>query len=477
MLKTRTSATLAVLLAWYGGHAQLSAYVETKTFHDAVRGAMVDINMAVVGGSAIEAPNAHGFLQARIEAVTIVSRGEAVVDYRKTEILGPEHADTIPRDFLHQEHFDLSPGSYDLEVELKDLNGPADALPSVFKGPLVVASPGTDLAFSDVLLIEPPTGPADGLVPFISTYYPSSIKTLAFHVQLYNADKVFGQDSLFLLSYKVLRHEDRRVAGAYQKLSRVQARPSQQVTAQFDISALPSGNYLLRFEAADRHGTVVAERELFFQRNNPVQYDLGDLSSVNTQGSFVDAYTDADTLAEFIRSLRPIASDLERKIIDDRWKDRDMAMMKSFFYSFWYNRNGYDPEGAWRRYERTVYEVNRLYGCRIKQGYDTDRGYVHLKYGPPNTIMDQANDAAGYPYQIWHYYRVGKYSDKRFVFYLPDRVTGCYELLHSEVPGEIKTPNWNQVLHAANTPMNNVQNTTVPLGHGEQVQDFYNMPR
>ena len=459
--------------------SQVAAYVETKVFQDPTRGALADVNIAVVGNSVAHAANPHGFQQARIQAITIIGQGETVVDFRKTEVNGPEHLDSAMSDFLHQEHFNLKPGEYDLEVELTDLNAP-DVPAAKFKGPLVIAAPGNDLRFSDVLLTErvisDPSGSAS-LVPYISTYYPASARNLGFHVELYNADMVFGADSLFLLTYQISSYEDRKVVGSFRKQARAKAVPVIPITAQFDISALPSGNYLVVFEAADKQGKVLASQEQFVQRNNPVNYDMGALASADVGVTFADAYADKDTLAEYIRSLRPIATDLERKIIDDRWKDRDLHLMQRFFYSFWFNRNGYDPEGTWHRYEKLVAEVNRIYGCRIKRGYDTDRGYVHLKYGPPNTIMDQANDADGVPYQIWHYYRAGRYSDKRFVFYLPDRVTGCYELLHSEVPGEIKTPNWNQIIHATSVPMNNVQSTAVPLGHGEQVQDFFNTPR
>lgn len=477
MTSTRCTAALAALSPLIA-IAQLSAFVDTRIFFDPTKGALVNVDLAVLGASTVEAPNAHGFQQARVEATTIVSKGDSVADFRKTEILGPEHADTVARDFIHAEHFNLAPGEYDLEVELLDLNAGPNVAPVKFKGPLVVQALGSVPAFSDVMLIEPykEYGGGTALVPFVSTYYPPEVTTLAFHVELYNTEKLFGTDSLFLLTYSIARMEDHKVAGMFQKRSRQRAAEVLPITAQFDISALPSGNYLLTFEAADKRGTAIASRELFFQRNNPVTYDMTDITSVNTNGTFVDAYTDADTLAEHIRSLRPIAGNLEAKIIDDRWKDRDLPLMRSFFFSFWYNRNGYDPEGAWHRYEQLVANVNKLYGCRIKRGYDTDRGYVHLKYGPPNTITDQPNDAAGLPYQIWHYYRCGKYSDKRFVFYLPDRVTGCYELLHSEMPGEVKTPNWNQILHTASEPFNQVQNNAIPMGHGEQVQDMYTIP-
>jgi hypothetical protein len=124
-----------------------------------------------------------------------------------------------------------------------------------------------------------------------------------------------------------------------------------------------------------------------------------------------------------------------------------------------------------------VIKVNKLFGCRVLKGYETDRGRVYLKYGPPNTMMDRLNEMDTYPYTIWHYYRAGKYTNKRFVFYQPDLVTNCFPLLHSEVPGEIKNPQWNQILHSRNTPMNNAQTAPVNTLGGERALEFYEDPR
>ena len=47
-------------------------------------------------------------------------------------------------------------------------------------------------------------------------------------------------------------------------------------------------------------------------------------------------------------------------------------------------------------------------------------GRIFLYHGPPNTITDRPNEPSAYPYQIWHYYKIGKFNNKRFIFYKPD---------------------------------------------------------
>ncbi|MFZ1686113.1 MAG: hypothetical protein WAU70_01750, partial [Flavobacteriales bacterium] len=65
-----------------------------------------------------------------------------------------------------------------------------------------------------------------------------------------------------------------------------------------------------------------------------------------------------------------------------------------------------------------------------------------------------------------------------FIFYQPERVGQCYELLHSDMPGEVQNKNWNQILHGRNTQAGDV---TRPAGnetmHGGQVDDLFNRPR
>lgn len=461
--------------------AAVDAFVETKTFYTNGQQPVVGIHFAFNGGSAVHLANERGFMQARIEALTIIQKDGAILDFRKTVVQGPERLDDQRTDFLHTETFQLDPGNYDLYFELRDLNG-ADTTVGRFSQPLAIAAPGTGLFFSDVLLAERFDAASDGSgntpVPYLGTYYPPDVDVLNFYAEVYGTDKLFGTDSLFLLSWQLEVFEDKQVFGNYKAVKRMKAASTEPLMTQFDISGLPSGNYLLAIEVRGRTGDLQGRKELFFQRNNPIAYDMESLGALAIGNTFADAITDVDTLLEHINSMRPIAEDLERKIIDDRLKDHDLALMQRFFYSFWFNRNGYAPQQAWEKYRKEVMKVNALYGCRNRPGYTTDQGIIRLKYGMPNSVADQPMDNDGYPYQVWHYYRCGNYNDRRFIFYQPERVGNCYELLHSDMPGEIQNKNWNQILHGRNTQAGDV---TRPAGnstmHGGQVDDLFNRPR
>lgn len=466
-------------------HAQEGpeAMVEAMVFQLPGRGPYVDVSVALLGPSLVHAPQAQDRQQAEVEVIVIVAQDDRIVDHRKVMVKGPTCEAGATKDFVHMDRFALDPGEYALEVEVKDMHSTGPLWGS--KAPLAVRSFTRAPGFSDVLLASSIRPAREGeqarsgsvIDPFIGAYYPKEVGELNFYAELYGMDQAVGQDSLYLLSYQIESHGQRTVFGNFRNAARVKARGVEPIKGRFDIGTLPSGNYLLAIEARDRSGQVVARQERFLQRNNPISYDLNDLASLGMGNTFADRITNADSLAEYIRCLRPVADDLERKIIDDRWKDRDMDLMRRFFYSFWFNRNSMDPASAWQDYFKEVQRVNRMYGTRIKRGYETDRGRVHLRYGAPNTVTDRPNEMDAYPYQIWHYYRAGRYTNRRFVFYLPDLVSNDYELLHSEVPGEINNPHWNAMLHARNTPLNRVDPQPTQSLSGERALEFFNDPR
>ncbi len=479
---TRSSHLLVVALCcvrcFVHGQATLESVVETKRFFVPGQGEQLDVNINVLGGSAVWKANERGARQARVEALTIVEQNGNIVDYRKTDVSGPERNDTTRVDFLHQEHFLLKPGEYSLSVELQDLQG-AQGNSSKWSAPLVVPQRPDGISGSDVLLALPTADAAkkEAPMPYAGTYYPADVKALSFYSEIYGTDKKLGTDSLFSVSYQVETYETHQVKGSFKHVQRMKAAPVVPVGAEFPIGELPSGNYVLAVEARDRKGELLLRQEQFIQRNNPLAYDMNAVASADVSATFVDAMNDPDTLAEHISSLRPIANELERRMIDDRWKDKDVKLMKRFLYTFWYNRDGFDPAGAWERYRQQVIIANRLYGCRNKRGYQSDRGYVFLKYGSASTITDRSNDPEVKPYIIWHYYRAGKYSDKRFIFWQPDMAGNCWELLHSEVPGEVKNPHWNQMLNeATNGPWNVTDPNKVNTQEGERIEDNFNHP-
>ncbi len=486
-MRTAIAPLLLLLAAWpyRPVKAQLQVVVEPRTFYTPAGDPLVEVNMAFLAGTFGAQGNGSTTTQGRIEVTTLVERDGAIIDFGKTVVSGSEAMDSLPHDMLHQEFFALAPGYYDLAIDAVDLTT-SDTAVMRYRAPLVVATLPPGISITDILLCERIVPAVEGerskygytAVPLLMDYLPAAIKQLNFYAEVHGTGKTLGVDSLYLLTYQIEGFESKTVFGPYKRSIRAKARPVEPVIAEFDIGELPSGNYVLAVEARDRTGQLIARKEQFFQRNNPVRYnyDLQAMDRLDLEGKFANAFANRDTLVEHIASLRPIADPLEAKIIDDRYKDRDVDLMKRFFYSFWANRSA-DPEQAWNAYRQEVIKVNKLFGCRVLKGYETDRGRVYLKYGPPNTMMDRFNEMGTLPYTIWHYYRAGHFTNRRFVFYQPEMANYCMQLLHSEVPGEMNNPQWNNILHQRNVAMPGVQTVQPGTLESDRVMEYFNDPR
>jgi GWxTD domain-containing protein len=483
MLGKSALAVGGFLICCQGISGQIQAYLSTDQFWSEPAGNIVDVNLNIVG-TTLDYAAAQNGEQANVEVLVMAEQDGKIVDFKKTNLFSPVYTDNSYPDLIHQERFALPPGSYDLVVELKDMHVP-DAEPGVLRKKFVVADKGERIWFSDMQLAEliaPAIEESESrfgfkIVPYVSTYYPRELDRIKFYSELYNTRSALGDSADILLNYTIKGYEKGEIQGNYKQIKRTKSATVIPVIAEFDISDLASGNFLLEISVVGRDGTELAKQSQFFQRNNPIEYNVEAITNIDVQGTFVDRIPTADTLLAFVHCLRPISDDLERKMIDDREADRNEDLMKRFFYSFWYNRMPSDPEAAWDDYKKEVVKVNKIYGTRLKQGYQTDRGYVHLKYGAPNTITDRANDTDAYPYQIWHYYKAGRFNDKRFVFYLPDLVTNDYELLHSEVPGEVSNQRWNEIIHSRNTSMDGLRRRDPNSSSSERVDEYYQMPR
>lgn len=426
------------------GQSRVNAVVETKRFHEPGKGELVDVNISVIGGTASWAMDERGFQQAQVEALTVIEENGQIVDFRKTMVRSPERADTLQSDFLHQERFLLEPGSYAITVELHDANL-ADTARTYVHMPLVIPSRAQGVSLSDIMFTRPaPDG--QGVTPFPGTYFPAGTDKLGFYAEAYGTPGLFGPEGAFVCMARVEHYESGTVAGNFGQVRRLQADTVVPLAMEFGIGALASGNYVLALELRDRQDSLIARRTQFFQRNNPIILDPTAVNAGQIGPNFTDAFTDADTLAEYLSSMRPIADELERKMIDDRWKDRKPELMRQLMFTFWYNRAPDDPAAAWARYLEAVNYVNQRFGCRNLRGYQSDQGYVYLRYGAPNTVVDRANETTALPYMIWHYYRAGRYSDRRFVFYQPERSTTCWTLLTSDMPGEMNNAHWLEML-------------------------------
>ncbi len=466
----------------------LKAYFTFCTFLSTEDGPYIETYLTVVGNSVEYIINDNGLYQGKVLVTMLFKQGDKIVNFKKYNLLSPEYKDTLSGfgNFIDQQRIILPEGKYDFEIELKDNN--SDNPEFVSARPINIYVNKDEVSLSDIELVEsykrseqPSILTKSGidLVPYVSNFFPASMKNLTYYVEIYNTDKMFGKGEKFLLNFYIQSFESASIINQFRGFERSDANPVNILLKTFNIESLPSGNYNLVIEVRDKTNTLIADKKLFFQRSNPnAALTPEELSTIQVEHSFVSKINNSDTLTNYIHSLRPICSESELRFIDNNLKEASLEMKQKFFLNFWKSRNMAEPENSWNKYKKKVSEVNRFYKTQINEGYETDRGRIYLRYGPPNTVATRENEPSSYPYEIWHYYNTDDgQSNVKFVFYNPDLVTNHYVLLHSTAIGEIKDYRWQLRLQMRNTPENNLDIGTGQEHWGSEAEDLFNHPK
>ena len=262
-----------------------------------------------------------------------------------------------------------------------------------------------------------------------------------------------------------------------QRVVKFNANESPLITiANFPLESLKKGEHKIHAYLYNQKMECLDSSFIDFNYFPPIEKQ--DINKLIEENSFIANITTVDSMNFLIGSLEPIATQLEKVKINARHTAfADLRDRKIFFYNFWEQRNPEAPDAAWQTYFEEVQKVIKNYSTPIKAGYESDRGRMYLKYGPPNTIAERPNEPDSYPYEIWHYYKVSIYNNIKFIFYSPDAVTNDYELLHSDMPQELRNPQWRVKLQSRSNTNPNELNTNPGSSFGSRSQDLFNNPR
>lgn len=470
-------------------HAQLQAYLNFNRFLAGDEGAYLETYLQVKGTSIVyDKASEEEDLSGKVEITQLIlGAQDSIVDFKKYVLNNPVAGDSILLDILDQQRFQLDPGKYTFEISIVDLKAenPAPFQHSEF---LEIPEYNDAPALSDLQLVESfvkteETGPLSksgyDLVPMAIQFFPSMYDKIATYFEIYNSVEAFDKEK-FLVQIYIEDYETGDKIPTYAKMLKKEAAEVIPVIQVFNIMDLPSGIYNLVAEIRDKENNLLAQEKTFFQRDNPIiSLNEDDLASVDLKSTNMFRGMSSDSLQYFLAALHPLATDSELRWYGTTLKEANDSTRQQFFYLFWSNRNPEDPDLAWDRYRAQIYQTNDMFGTTIKEGWETDRGRIFLKYGAPNTVTDRPNEPSSYPYQIWHYYQVGNFTNIRFIFYNPDLVTNDYELLHSNMRGEIQNYRWQTFLNNRNTPQGNIDNGINGNSQhwGSQSEELFNIPR
>ncbi len=398
----------------------------------------------------------------KVEILLFIENEQKEIVNFKKHIIEGDAIEINDNGILDLQRFSLKDGLYNLNVKLVDQFDTTN-IEDHQQSFSLSRSVSTD--FSDIELLDK-YWKSDSMsilnksgfemVPLVTTYFGPEFNRLSYYTEIYIDEKTKRENESVILTQSIVIEENNKIAGQYNKLKKISTASIVPVLNSFDLTNLPTGNYILKLSIMDKNQQILASKALTFQRTNlNNSMKLNRLNSVSIANTFASTLSH-DSLNEFMKCIAPLASHLEKNIIDNKLNDINDTLKRQFIYSFWYNRFPNSPALNWEKYKAEVKKTNELFGTKVRKGYETDRGRIYLKYGPPNTITDRPNEPSAYPYQIWHYYKIGRFNNKRFIFYLPDLVSNDYVILHSTLQGEYFNNNWKTDLHSRNTPERNV---------------------
>ncbi len=296
-------------------------------------------------------------------------------------------------------------------------------------------------------------------IPLCAAFYDDKRNTLHYYIELYGTNSVKDLAPLSVNIFISKKAGENPVL----KLTRtdsVRFWQQQPFAGSFSILQLPSGNYYLNFVLMDKDKLTLASKSIFFQRLNTRHTEnsrqvsarsdtaFQPVTVLDLSKTFVMKY-DLPQLKQILKMMQPTATPLEAQTISGFLKNPDDGYIRYFIYNHFQTVNPKDPDKAWKDFTNHIVEINSLFPEGNNPGYATDRGYVYLKYGKPDEMVEVENERGALPYVIWQYNNIeDKYKNAIFLFYRPQDMIQGYRLLHTTIPGETTNRNWRSFLYA-----------------------------
>ncbi len=465
-------------------------YVKRSYFKDINQKTFVEQYAAIDGATVYWKSVGDKQYQASIQiGILVTDSNENVMYAYKYNVISPIEADSLnTKEFINQHRFYLNPGVYKLLLEIKDNNSPTNNT-IVQNRKIMVPSFTDSICFSSISNLQSVSNSTNeqsvfykngfDMLPFISDMYGQDLDKIQVYGEIYQSDRYLGNGTPCMVKYYVRDKFTKRMLPDFVNFSRVKAEPIVPFIGQIPIQNLESGNYELVMELIDKNNKVWAQKQVLFSRFNKNTFNQLVNTDVQIENTFISKYKNMDTIAEYIKCLRPIANNIQKTFIDNfKSENSTLEMRQNFFYSFWFEKNKLNPEVAWNAYKESVNYVNKVYKSLNLKGYSTDRGRVYLQYGKPDYVTKFDHEPSTYPYEIWQYNQMAQRTNCRFVFYNPVLADNTYPLIHSEAVNEMRNDRWQVLISNRNLKNTNVDNVNAPTDQwGNRIQEFFENPR
>lgn len=349
-------------------------------------------------------------------------------------------------------------GNYLLEVIMKD-NVDEEGLGIVNFYAFEIEKPAEGFAFSDLEFVNSIekvetenvlTKNGYQIVPFGMNATFVDQDHLGFYVELYRTNQLFQDD--YYAQASILQGGQPLLM--YDMMRQKKAAEMDVFSGHFEISKLPSQTYQLQvklFSKTNPKGESFTKT--FFVANSRVEPRLAEYTAKTPGAELYSSYSD-EQLSYYLKTLIHISTENEIRFAKALTELEDK---QNFLYAFWKKRVTQDKTVVqlWNAHLAALDYVNDQFKSNFREGWETDRGRVFLKYGIPSDIELFPYESNRLPHQIWKYDRLGAQSQIIFVFLDNDLGTNEYILIHSNKYGELQNFGWEGMLVTGDTPYPN----------------------
>lgn len=424
----------------------------------------VEVNLFIMGTTVTYNPiNADSSkAQAAVEVVILFKQGEEeIVKFDKYNLKSPING--VQESFVDLKRYALENGNYEIEVSIQDVNDETNVVK--YSGKIEMNYSADKLFQSDLQLLSTSkkseeenifvkNGFYQESLPF--NFYNKKATELIFYNEIYNADQ-FAPGSI-IVSYGInfIKNENKTMVTIGHKRKR--SAPVNVLLNRVDISDLPSGNYEFFVEIRNKEKELLTQKSIQFQRSNPyLKFFEEETLAIDLSKEFVGELT-YDELQYSVRAIAPLVKNDDVDFINTILSKRnpDTTALRRFLFNFWVNQDPNQPKQIFDQYMEVAKAVDRMYDGGFGYGFESDRGFIYMKYGRPDDIVKVEDEPSAPPYEIWVFndFPKTRQTNVKFLFYEPGLGTD-FQLLHSTARGEINNPQWQLELYK-NSP-NDIQ--------------------
>ncbi|MFM7301585.1 MAG: hypothetical protein ACKO1R_10655, partial [Crocinitomicaceae bacterium] len=293
----------------FGQEKKIKAYLDSKQFYSPEIGNYMEFYLQFVGATAKYKTDSTGH-KAKLALSYQIKSSETLVKQDAYVLESPLSKDSIQEDFFDVKRFSLTPGEYDLILDIVDLNREKSAIHASQKFQIEDLSKSVSISDLEIAELAYPSDKGSifeksgmYILPLISTFFPSDLNKIPYYLEVYNTHLL--NDTSVAIVQKIVNSASGLEMDSYTFAEIMKVDKVIPYFRSVDISNLKSGSYQLELSVLDRNMKSICTSSYAFERSND-QLEEFNIETVNLDPAFQKSIS-KDSVQFYLASLIPIA--------------------------------------------------------------------------------------------------------------------------------------------------------------------------